>query len=286
MLLRIGSRGTNVIELQRMLGITADGIFGQQTHNAVVSYQKRHGLMVDGMVGGQTWGHLVSNSSQISQDIIKGSVASKSRAFTYGNARIIETTPDNIEMKVIRNTLRGSNSIGLSGSFFWPMSPASQQNANAIVVQDRNIIGHNASHAWRGFKQWVLCHYADGTFGVENVLSANEIRKPLKWAISGVSLLPNYNPPKEGFSGAYADVMRNVTSSQGGHTWIGVKDGKAYMYWRTNCNRDHTRHDAVSLGMEYCIGLDGGGSAQIKHPNLTDAHTSRVIHHCISIKQL
>jgi peptidoglycan hydrolase-like protein with peptidoglycan-binding domain len=53
-LLRFGSRGPAVAEIQRALGIDADGIFGPRTRAAVRSFQKRHGLVVDGIVGPQT----------------------------------------------------------------------------------------------------------------------------------------------------------------------------------------------------------------------------------------
>lgn len=52
--LRIGSRGNAVKELQKKLGIKADGIFGNQTANAVRNYQRSHKLGVDGIVGRQT----------------------------------------------------------------------------------------------------------------------------------------------------------------------------------------------------------------------------------------
>lgn len=54
MLLRKGSRGREVVELQQALGIEDDGVFGAGTERAVEAYQKEHGLMVDGIVGSQT----------------------------------------------------------------------------------------------------------------------------------------------------------------------------------------------------------------------------------------
>jgi peptidoglycan hydrolase-like protein with peptidoglycan-binding domain len=51
---RVSSRGGGVRELQRALGIPADGAFGPQTARAVKSYQRRHGLTADGVVGPQT----------------------------------------------------------------------------------------------------------------------------------------------------------------------------------------------------------------------------------------
>ena len=57
-LLRIGSRGPAVAEVQRMLGIPADGIFGRQTRRAVRAFQSAHGLEADGVVGPITRGAL------------------------------------------------------------------------------------------------------------------------------------------------------------------------------------------------------------------------------------
>ena len=54
MLLKEGSKGQEVVELQQALGIDADGHFGAQTRAAVEKYQRENGLMVDGIVGPQT----------------------------------------------------------------------------------------------------------------------------------------------------------------------------------------------------------------------------------------
>lgn len=59
-MLRKGSRGQSVIELQLLLSaagypLKADGDFGPATDKAVRGYQAKHGLAVDGYVGPATW---------------------------------------------------------------------------------------------------------------------------------------------------------------------------------------------------------------------------------------
>jgi peptidoglycan hydrolase-like protein with peptidoglycan-binding domain len=67
-ILRQGSRGSSVADLQRRLDEasfspgTPDGIFGSHTDAAVRSFQRAHGLGVDGIVGPQTWGALIGTS--------------------------------------------------------------------------------------------------------------------------------------------------------------------------------------------------------------------------------
>lgn len=60
-MLKTGSRGDDVKELQRLLteeGFpcgAADGIFGKATGKAVIEYQNSKGLVADGIVGEKTW---------------------------------------------------------------------------------------------------------------------------------------------------------------------------------------------------------------------------------------
>jgi len=55
MILRKGSKGQQVKELQEFLGIPADGHFGSQTEKAVVLWQNENNLIGDGVVGPKTW---------------------------------------------------------------------------------------------------------------------------------------------------------------------------------------------------------------------------------------
>ena len=53
-----GQRGSAVRQIQRRLGIPADGVFGPHTERAVRRFQRSNGLVVDGLVGPQTRGSL------------------------------------------------------------------------------------------------------------------------------------------------------------------------------------------------------------------------------------
>jgi peptidoglycan hydrolase-like protein with peptidoglycan-binding domain len=62
--LQQGRDGVNVTALQYQLrhhgqDITADGLFGPVTRQAVMNFQSQKGLVVDGIVGAQTWPALV-----------------------------------------------------------------------------------------------------------------------------------------------------------------------------------------------------------------------------------
>ena len=70
--LRVGSEGDAVRSLQEYLNyiagtyteiprITADGMFGTATENAVKAYQELFGLPVSGVVGSVTWNSIIDN---------------------------------------------------------------------------------------------------------------------------------------------------------------------------------------------------------------------------------
>jgi hypothetical protein len=55
MILKKGTRGKEVKQLQEYLEIGADGVFGPGTEAAVKKWQKENSLVVDGIVGPKTW---------------------------------------------------------------------------------------------------------------------------------------------------------------------------------------------------------------------------------------
>ena len=56
--IRIGDRGSDVAEVQTILGLEADGRFGSVTQHAVEEFQANHNFDPDGVVGPNTWAAL------------------------------------------------------------------------------------------------------------------------------------------------------------------------------------------------------------------------------------
>jgi putative chitinase len=82
MLLKVGSKGNDVVKLQTKLGIANDGSFGPGTERAVKAWQQANGLPADGIVGDSTWAKLFGEAaaaflipeSDFNLDALKGHV--------------------------------------------------------------------------------------------------------------------------------------------------------------------------------------------------------------------
>ena len=75
MILKQGSQGKEVREIQKLLKIVIDGHFGKKTHNAVCVWQKENGLVVDGIVGPATWnamGIASTDNSELTEEASNG----------------------------------------------------------------------------------------------------------------------------------------------------------------------------------------------------------------------
>ncbi len=67
--LKLNSKGQEVTQLQLLLNIKPDGIFGPETQLAVINFQKHQGLKTDGIVGPFTWTKLY-NGGEVSNNSI------------------------------------------------------------------------------------------------------------------------------------------------------------------------------------------------------------------------
>ena len=87
--LKLGSRGIDVVTLQKKLNLHQDGIFGPLTEEAVKEFQKSNGLTVDGIVGAKTWAKLgvTSNKRNIKEIIVHCSATPEGKDFTVSDIK-------------------------------------------------------------------------------------------------------------------------------------------------------------------------------------------------------
>ena len=119
--LRLGSRGTAVLQLQQALNALgydtngADGKFGKGTERAVKAYQQANGLTADGKAGVKTLAQLYSGSS------VSGSTSgtASSEIYTAKNPNTLQSGDSGSKVTQLQNALKllGFNTGGVDGQF-------------------------------------------------------------------------------------------------------------------------------------------------------------------------
>lgn len=92
MVLKKGSKGAEVKELQGLLHILQDGVFGPVTEEAVIEFQKVNGLTPDGIVGDNTWAKLkgstlVKSKRTINEIIVHCSATVEGKDYTTADIK-------------------------------------------------------------------------------------------------------------------------------------------------------------------------------------------------------
>ena len=119
--LRLGSRGTAVLQLQQALNALgydtngADGKFGKGTERAVKAYQQANGLTADGKAGVKTLAQLYSGSS------VSGSTSgtASSEIYTAKNPNTLQSGDSGSKVTQMQNALKllGFYTGGVDGKF-------------------------------------------------------------------------------------------------------------------------------------------------------------------------
>ena len=108
MILKKGSKGEAVKQLQKILGCRPDGVFGLTTEGLVRNWQKAHGLVADGIVGDKTWAAMTATAPK----------ETATKAIGVGvvynpiNVHIGKLSSRKIEYLVIHYTAGGSSKAG------------------------------------------------------------------------------------------------------------------------------------------------------------------------------
>jgi len=121
MLLKVGSKGNEVKQLQEKLGLAADGSFGPGTEKAVKSWQTANGLTADGLVGDGTWSKMFGGAtapvvpSSVSNVVIPPSSFKLEKLKGHVPDAVIAQIPDTAAKFNITNPLRLAHFLAQCG---------------------------------------------------------------------------------------------------------------------------------------------------------------------------
>src|SRR5699024_2186231 len=133
--LRKNDKGGAVKQLQKLVGVTADGMFGNNTEKAVKSAQRKHGLSVDGIAGKATYSALKGYNTKHSVDI--------DGKFGKGTVRAVQkalgVTADGVFSNQNRNSVTRSFYSGIS--YGKGSSPAVKALQKKVGVKQDGLLG-------------------------------------------------------------------------------------------------------------------------------------------------
>lgn len=208
-------------------------------------------------------------------------IKKKSKYYKIGDAHIIETTPDNIKIEVLGNTLHNSGQYGINGTFF-DTKTAPVDNPNScvfIAMNNGKPVSSNAQfNGYNAPPRATMIYHTNGKMGFRKLQNINSIRGITQWAIGGYMVKPYMDFKNEKMPGSI-----NYKTA---HTYIGYdEEGNIYLIVKPN----HMIYEIVpllnDLGITNAIVLDGGGSSQLNHPN-GNFRSSRKINTAILLKEV
>ena len=154
----------------------------------------------------------------------------------------------------------GTYNNSLSGTFQW------QNTTSSMLCIDGKWKRKSSTHDWLKQPETVIYVNDKGEIKAKRCLYSSEIEEDVVNAIGGVGL-HNYDPKAEGFTGAYADVLRKTYHTALGH------DGKSWLGVYAYGTGEQIRSLMIDkLKCKVAIMLDGGSIAAIN----TDTKKSNV----------
>ena len=200
-----------------------------------------------------------------------------------GKNVMLSAKPENVIVAELANSGACKNYRNcISGTFQY------QNKANGILVSNGRVINNLSAHGWLGFPDSVILYLADGTIAIDRVIGIPEEKlSQVKWAISGMGLLHNYNPAVEGYGKFvqggktydYSDVLRKTC-----HTALGVKDGMVYGFYLDNMTGAQVNAYLKEFGCQFGIMMDGGHIASVNCDEYS-ANASQKQHNIIQFVQ-
>ncbi|HEX5225978.1 MAG TPA: peptidoglycan-binding protein [Solirubrobacteraceae bacterium] len=213
-----GEEGRRVAQLQQLLGISTDGVYGPATEAAVRSFQASHGLTADGVAGSRTIAALSGRESAFAgvsstlagETTSTGPAASEAPSSPTGAAE--ETAPASGSRAAI-----GQEAVQATSA------PAREREAERAAVE-------RLQHAMR--------LPVDGDFGpateeavrrlqARHGLSADGVVGPETWSVLGIDSVEMLKPPASALA-RHHDAAVASTSSRSGSYGFFPAPGTSY----------------------------------------------------------
>lgn len=222
-------------------------------------------------------GYIVEEKREVQKPMPK-----KSEQFNIGNASIIKTKAENLEIKVLGKSLNKTNYSGVSGPIYdTQTAPVSSPNACVfIAVSNGKAISENAKfNGYNAPPRATIYLREDGRLGTKQVKSISDLPKDIMFAVGGFMVKPYMDFANE--------KIPSGVNYKTGHIYVGFdKDNNIYLIAKPY----HTIPEIVptldKLGIISCVVLDGGGSTQMKYDGKNLFETSRAINTAIVLKEV
>lgn len=276
MLLRIGSRGSAVKELQGnliSLGYNpkgVDGIFGIGTLTATKQFQKDNKLVVDGVFGPASFFKL--------NELLKPTSKYNNSYYRFKNAHVLEVDPLSIFVEVVKKQGNQINGDFINGTLFGTYK--GQFVSISTLVNDGKVIAEQLQHD--NVKRGTLVVYKDGRVTVEMIdfISKHKELQSIKCSIGGFNILPDISIreqfKKEWFN--YETVGYRTWRSMIGYN---KSKNKLLIVIAPYADAQEGSNLLKQLGCDIGIGLDSGGSTCGRFEGKTIRTTTRKIHNII-----
>ena len=175
---------------------------------------------------------------------------------------------EDLQVKIVnKNNRQITEKNCVNGTFFWNTTTPGEKYSTSILYAEGKLYKATANHFPNA--QSVFIVYKNNTVEMKRIKNISELDLDnIRIAIGGIGLRNTldskfkYDPATEGFSGAYADVLRKTNKTVIGYN---KKLNKIYLMCRPNIFHSSTSYDLLDLvrDCEYDIALsvDGGGSS-------------------------
>lgn len=197
---------------------------------------------------------------------------------TSDGLKVIEVDADSNYVALLEGkTLRELGIFGISGTWQNNVEAHLPRSVWGLAVNNNRAIGPNShQNSPNGHKRGTIIYYEDGSIEVKRINNMNELTKPVKWALGGGMLIPDYNPTLEQIA---TDILRTTA-----HTGVGYKGKRVYSIVHPNCSMKAFRDYVAKLGLDGAIFVDGGGSTQMNWKDNKGIHSSRKLSHGLFVK--